>query len=138
MSVTIQAADGSGGPPTLRDIETSGNEFIYTSNKLVFSGKYPGTPGEVLDLTALQALIPTGFTPVNGFLDGNGDATSKGGNGGYYTLSMFNGNPPAPNAINANYIRLWVAAGTEAGTGTYGAEALRDAVMLNLVWRKFS
>lgn len=139
MSITIQAADGSGGAPSGKDFDGSGNNFVYSQHRLLFSGGYTtGATGDTLDLTPLAAIVPSGLTPEAGYIEGNGDSASQGGSGGYYTLSLFNGNPAAPNALNANKVRVWNAAGSELGTGAYPAAVLRDAVTLTLTWKKLS
>lgn len=138
MPIAIQAADGSGGAPSTRDFDGSGNNFVYSTHRLVFSGTYPGSPGDALDLTPLAAIVPSGLAPEQGFVEGNGDSTSQGGNGGYYTLSLFNGSPAVPNALTANKLRVWTAGGTELANAGYPAAVTRDAVTLTLVWKKLS
>lgn len=139
MPIALAAADGSGAPVSLRDIDASGNEFVYTTCRLAFSGSYTtGATGDTLDLTPLLAAgVPSGFAPFSGYVEGNGDNSSQGGNGGYYTLSLYNANPAVANALTANKVRVWSAGGGELGSGAYPAAVLRDAVTLNLIWRKF-
>jgi len=138
MSIAIQAADGSGAPPSVRDIDASGNQFVYTFNRLVFSGNYvTALTGDSLDLTPLAAIVPSGYTPFTAYVEGNGDATSQGGSGGYYDISLFNGNPPVANALTGAKVRVWAAGGGELASGAYPAAVLRDAVTLCVTWRKF-
>lgn len=138
MPISIQAKDGSGGAPSTRDFDASGNNYVYSVHRLVFSGNYPGTPGDTLDLTPLAAIAPSGLAPLTGFVEGNGDSSSLGGGGGYYTVSLFNGNPPAANALTANKVRAWNSGGTEISTAAYPSSVLRDSVTLNLTWAKLA
>lgn len=138
MSITIQAADGSGGAPSQRDFDASGNNFVYSNHRLLFAGTYPGSPGDTIDLTPLAQIAPSGLAPESAYVVGNGDSTSQEGNGGYYTISLYNGNPPVANALTANKVRIWTAGGTELTNAAYPAAVLRDAVTMTVVWKKLA
>src|SRR5438046_857300 len=113
MAIAILGADGN--PFTTRDIDASAQNFVFTQHKLVFSGSYTQVTGDVLDLTAVASLVPSGSLPLQIFIEGNGaSSTTQSGAGGYYcTLSG--------NALNNWHVRIFSAAGTELAAGAYPA-----------------
>ena len=130
MPIAIQSSDGSGSGPTIRDIDGSANEFIYTLNRLVFSGAYP-TGGDTLDLTPLVAAgVPTGALPLNGTITSNGGGSSTGVAGGAYNLQL-------GTLLTNNKVKVFTAGVTELN-GNYTAVQTGDVVTLLISWRKFA
>lgn len=133
MPIAIQSSDGSGSGPTFRDIDASGNNFVTSVNRLVFSGNYP-TGGDTLDLTPLmQAGIPTNAIPVDAFVNGLGVGTSQAAGGGYYAFLQ---NATSPG-LTGNKIKIFASGGSELGAGAYPAAVTGDVITMEIVWRKF-
>lgn len=133
MSVSIQASDGSGAPPSFKDIDGSPNNFVFTQSILVFSGSYP-TGGEPLDLTPLlQAGVPSGALPIQVFVEGQGNTagTSWTALGNYYAIVL-------GSALTGYKVQLWSGGGAQLGAGAYPATVTNDKTTLSVVWRKLS
>jgi hypothetical protein len=135
MPAALVCSDGSGSAPTLRDIDGSANEFVYTNNRIAFSGSYTtAAGGETVDLTPLVAAgVPSNLLPINAFVEGNGLGTSQSAGGGYYQFGI-------GAALNACKLKIFAAGGAELGSGAYASTnvaVLNDVVNLTVVWRKF-
>ena len=136
MAVSVLASDGSGGPPTFRDIDGSGNNFIYTRHRIGFTGSYTtAVGGETVDLTpAVAAGIPSNLLPIGVTIEGNGLGTSQTAGGGYYDFGI-------GATLGTCKLKIFSAGGAELGSGPYATTnvaVLNDVVTLEIAWRKLS
>ena len=133
MSITIQASDGSGAPPSFKDIDGSPNNFAFSQSILVFSGNYV-TGGDTLDLTPiLQAGIPSGALPVQVYIEGQGNTagTSWTALGNYYAVVL-------GAALTSFKVQLWTGGGAQQAAVAYPATVTNDRTTLSVLWKKLS
>ena len=129
MPIAILGLDGN--PITTRDIDASPNNFVFTCNKLSFTGSYvTAATGDTLDFTALAGIVPSSSVPLSVFVEGNGPTTAWAGLGGYFTASQ------NAAALNTWKIRVWQPGGSELGSGAYPATVLADVITVQAIWRK--
>jgi len=143
MTVTVYGIDG--GPFDQNSIGAQGDRFIKTFVRLVLSGNYV-TGGDTLDLTnggGTPAAPTTVPQPQNRGL-ANIDirpicklTTSFSGVGGQYEIIAPGGVVPIPqSALNALKLKLYLISGAEYAAGAYGADALGDLIMAELIWMR--
>jgi hypothetical protein len=133
MAIAINGVDGN--PFTTRDIDASGNNFVWSTYLLTFSGNY-ATGGDTLNFTTIAGLIPTSKLPISICEQTQGTAAtpSLSAAGGFYQVIQ--------NAVPtfANYLlkvfKNTAGAIAEYGAGAYGADVLTDVVLLQVQWRK--
>jgi hypothetical protein len=132
MAVALGSNDNSAASPTIRDVDGSANEFIYTCTPLLFSGSY-STGGDTLDLTPLvQAATPLAGIGnlLNVVVESNGPSGSQGFGGGYYFFSK-------GTTLANGKLLIFASGGSQLGAGAYPSAVTTDVVSLVCTWRKF-
>ena len=127
----------------LRDVDASGNNFIYVCVPLTFSGNY-STGGDTLDITTVIKDLPTQEV-ISMFAEGNSsNAAAQSVIGGYYVTVGMPGPFGGVNATNgvaatgpASWkLEIWNAGGTQFTAGAYTTAITSDYVTLNILLRK--
>lgn len=103
------------------NVDSSGNNFVYATATLTFSGNYP-TGGDTLDFTTVADKLPS-MTLIQVV------AESQNGNSGYYV-------PVQGTALNNWKLKALVGGGTEITAGAYPTSVTTDIVQLSITARK--
>lgn len=134
MSLALLGMDGN--PWTTKDMDCSGNNKTTTYGLFAWSGSYvTAAGGDVLDLSAIAALVPTGYVPDNITYEMNGGALSFSATFGYLYIFRH----PTSNKLHA--VTLVSAGGTEQGSGTHASiktAAATEFVTVVITWKKFA
>lgn len=127
MSIAINGLDSQQWGT--RDMDASGNNKITTYHLLAFTGSYV-TGGDTLDLTLVQAQVPTGYLPDIISWEGNGASASFTGQGGYFQIAK-------GATISTNKMKAFAAGGSEESASTYASLNIStDVITLVCTWKK--
>lgn len=141
MAVTVLGADG--GPFDQSSIMSIGDRFIKALCRFVLSSNYV-TGGDTLDFTnaggtpAAPNAVPPG--QVRGIVAVDVRPFSKlttsfAAAAGQYEVLAPGGVVPVPlSAVNAMKLKLMVDIASEYAAGAYGADALGDIIMAEVMW----
>jgi hypothetical protein len=127
-----------GNPWTTKDLDASGNNKLTVYGLLAWTpgGSYvTGVGGDVLDLSAVAAQIPTPSVPDNITYEMNGGALSFSATFGYLYIMRH----PTNNKLHT--VSLVSAGGTEQGNGTYASikvGAATEFVPVVITFKKLS
>lgn len=135
MAIAINGVDGN--PFTTRDIDASGNNFVWTTFLLGFSGNYT-TGGDTLNLSTVAGIIPSAKLPISIAEQPQGTAAtpSLSAAGGFYEVIQ-NAAPTLANYL-LKVFKNTAGAIAEYANGAYGNDVLTDVVLLQVQWRKLT
>jgi hypothetical protein len=141
MTVTVLGMDGN--PFDQASIQAYGARFLAAYVKLVLSGNY-ATGGDLLDLTngggtpAAPTVIPQASSRGLAQLDLRPMSkltSSFTAASGQYIVLYPSGIMPIPfSALNALRLKLMLDVAVEYSAGAYGADALGDILIAELIW----
>lgn len=139
----IVLAGMDGNPWTTRDLDASGNNFVTTRAKVIFSGNYT-TGGDTLDLTNgngangtnVAGLVPSASLPlaVTESYQGTAAVPSLSAAGGFYEIIQ--AAAPALNNYKLKVFKNSAGSIAEYNNGAYGTDVTTDVVELEITWRK--
>jgi len=143
MTVTVYGLDGNAFDQN--SIEAVGGRFLRTVVRLVLSGSYVAG-GDALDLTngggtsSAPSTVPTAqvrgiarfsFSPIAKTTAGLSAI------GGSYSLLSSGAVTPIPiSAVSALKLKLFLVTNAEYTAGAYGADALADMLIAEIMWAR--
>jgi hypothetical protein len=134
MPLAILGMDGN--PWSIKDLDCSGNNKITAYGLLSWTGSYvTAAGGDILDISAIAAQVPSGFVPDNITYEMNGGALSFSATFGYLYIFRH----PTNNKLHT--VTLVSAGGTEQGSGTHASiktAAATEFVPVIITFKKFA
>ena len=134
MPLAILGMDGN--PWTIKDLDCSANNKVTAYALLQWTGSYvTAAGGDILDLSAIAAQVPTGAVPDNITYEMNGGALSFSAAFGYLYIFRH----PTNNKLHT--VTLVSAGGTEQGSGTHASiktAAATEFVPVIITFKKFA